>query len=109
MQIGLKYRAPSRPSFNDRTLMLQTNFHSRCSDSVCRLEPSTDQVSQAIYTQSLTKWVGAIPQDILKKLPEVSPMLGILGYDPWNNKPDYSSINFDSEYDSDSSDQMAVL
>ena len=37
----------------------------------------------------MSKWVGQIPEDVVKDMAEIAPMLGQLGYDPNANPPDY--------------------
>ncbi|XP_054718805.1 protein-tyrosine sulfotransferase 1-like [Uloborus diversus] len=57
--------------------------------SLSMLERSTDQVIKPINTIALTKWVGKLPQDVIRDMPSLAPMLHILGYDPHANPPDY--------------------
>lgn len=38
---------------------------------------------------ALTKWVGKIPQDVVRDMSEIAPMLKVLGYDPNMNPPIY--------------------
>ena len=45
----------------------------------CRLERSTDQVIKPINIEALSKWVGAIPEDVVRDMAEVAPMLEFLG------------------------------
>ena len=54
-----------------------------------RLERSTDQVIKPINLEALSKWVGQIPEDVVKDMGEVAPMLASLGYNPAANPPDY--------------------
>lgn len=54
-----------------------------------RLERSTDQVIKPINIEALSKWVGSIPQDVVKDMDKIAPMLRTLGYDPDANPPDY--------------------
>lgn len=55
----------------------------------CRVERSSDQVIKPINLEALSKWVGQIPDDVVKDMADVAPMLSILGYDPYANPPDY--------------------
>lgn len=55
----------------------------------CRLERSTDQVIKPINLEALSKWVGQIPEDVVRDMAEIAPMLQTLGYDPFGNPPDY--------------------
>lgn len=54
-----------------------------------KLERSTDQVVKPVNTETLSKWVGAIPADVIKDMAEIAPMLTELGYDPHANPPNY--------------------
>lgn len=54
-----------------------------------KLERSTDQVVKPVNTETLTKWVGAIPSDVVRDMAEIAPMLSKLGYDPHANPPNY--------------------
>ena len=45
-----------------------------------KLEPSTNQVSQAIYNESLYKWKSELPSEFLEKAHETAPLLTRLGY-----------------------------
>lgn len=56
-----------------------------------KLERSTDQVVKPVHTETLTKWVGAIPADVIKDMADIAPMLSILGYDPYANPPNYGN------------------
>lgn len=39
--------------------------------------------------EALSKWVGNIPEDVVRDMADIAPMLSILGYDPYANPPDY--------------------
>ena len=54
-----------------------------------RLERSTDQVIKPINIEALSKWVGQIPDDVVRDMASVAPMLATLGYDPNANPPNY--------------------
>lgn len=54
-----------------------------------RIERSTDQVIKPVNLEALTRWVGHIPEDVLKDMDTIAPMLEKLGYDPTANPPDY--------------------
>lgn len=56
---------------------------------ISRLERSTDQVIKPINLGALSKWVGHIPEDVVRDMAKVAPMLAQLGYDPAANPPDY--------------------
>lgn len=42
-----------------------------------------------INLEALTKWVGHIPQGVMKDMAQIAPMLQVLGYDPNANPPNY--------------------
>lgn len=44
-----------------------------------RLERSTDQVIKPINMEALSKWVGAIPKDVVRDMATIAPMLEFLG------------------------------
>ena len=45
-----------------------------------KLEPSTNQVSRAIYNESLYKWKSELPSEFLEKAHKNAPLLSRLGY-----------------------------
>uniref|UniRef100_W5KEZ1 Protein-tyrosine sulfotransferase n=1 Tax=Astyanax mexicanus TaxID=7994 RepID=W5KEZ1_ASTMX len=57
--------------------------------SLSKVERSTDQVVNPVNTEALSKWVGKIPDDVVKDMADIAPMLKRLGYDPLANPPDY--------------------
>lgn len=57
--------------------------------ALSKLERSTDQVVKPVNTETLTKWVGAMPEDVVRDMAEIAPMLTVLGYDPEANPPNY--------------------
>lgn len=57
--------------------------------SLSKLERSTDQVIKPINLEALSKWVGQIPDDVVRDMAKVAPMLAELGYDPQANPPNY--------------------
>lgn len=54
-----------------------------------RVERSSDQVIKPVNLEALSKWVGHIPDDVVRDMADIAPMLSILGYDPYGNPPDY--------------------
>lgn len=54
-----------------------------------KLERSTDQVVKPVNTETLAKWVGAMPSDVVRDMADIAPMLSVLGYDPKANPPNY--------------------
>ncbi|XP_066502813.1 tyrosylprotein sulfotransferase 1, like [Hoplias malabaricus] len=59
--------------------------------SLSKVERSTDQVVNPVNTEALSKWVGSIPEDVVKDMDNIAPMLRRLGYDPFGNPPDYGT------------------
>lgn len=57
--------------------------------SLSKLERSTDQVIKPINLEALSKWVGNIPDDVVRDMANIAPMLAVLGYDPNGNPPNY--------------------
>lgn len=53
------------------------------------MERSSDQVIKPVNLEALTKWVGNIPDDVVRDMAEIAPMLSVLGYDPYSNPPNY--------------------
>jgi hypothetical protein len=56
-----------------------------------RTERSTDQVIKPVNVDALARWVGKIPQDVVRDMRSVAPMLDKLGYDPDANPPKYGT------------------
>lgn len=54
-----------------------------------RVERSSDQVIKPVNLEALNKWVGQIPEDVVRDMADIAPMLSVLGYDPFANPPDY--------------------
>nr|XP_023012893.1 protein-tyrosine sulfotransferase-like [Leptinotarsa decemlineata] len=42
-----------------------------------------------VNLEALSKWVGNIPEDVIKDMAHIAPMLSVLGYDPYANPPNY--------------------
>ncbi|XP_049776260.1 protein-tyrosine sulfotransferase-like [Schistocerca cancellata] len=59
--------------------------------SLSKVERSSDQVIKPVNLEALTKWVGQIPEDVVRDMAEIAPMLSVLGYDPYANPPAYGS------------------
>ncbi|PIK47713.1 putative protein-tyrosine sulfotransferase 1 [Apostichopus japonicus] len=59
--------------------------------SLSKRERSTDQVVKPVNMEGLTKWVGQIPPDVVRDMPDLAPMLEKLGYDPRANPPNYGN------------------
>jgi len=52
-------------------------------------ERSSDQIVKPINVEALTTWVGFYPEDVLKDMDSIAPMLAKLGYSPTENPPNY--------------------
>jgi protein-tyrosine sulfotransferase len=77
--------------WNESVLKHEVQIGKKISTSI--FEISTDQVTKGINLEGLNNWAGNIPEDILKSLDELAPMLKILGYDTKANPPDYKSFH----------------
>ncbi len=44
-----------------------------------------------VNLDALTKWVGQFPEDVVRDMAEIAPMLSTLGYDPLANPPNYGN------------------
>lgn len=54
-----------------------------------KVERSSDQVIKPVNLEALTKWVGNIPEEVVRDMADIAPMLSVLGYDPYANPPNY--------------------
>lgn len=54
-----------------------------------KVERSSDQVIKPINLEALSKWVGQFPEDVLKNIKNIAPMLATLGYNPDTSTPNY--------------------
>uniref|UniRef100_T1J9P8 Protein-tyrosine sulfotransferase n=1 Tax=Strigamia maritima TaxID=126957 RepID=T1J9P8_STRMM len=59
--------------------------------SLSKMERSSDQVVKPVNLEALSKWVGHIPDDCVRDMASVAPMLAMLGYDPNGNPPNYGN------------------
>ncbi|KAL3856522.1 hypothetical protein ACJMK2_011268 [Sinanodonta woodiana] len=57
--------------------------------ALSKTEKLTDQIIKPVNLEALSKWVGKIPEDVIKDMASIAPMLKTLGYDPEANPPDY--------------------
>ncbi|KAG8315933.1 peptidyl-tyrosine sulfation [Homalodisca vitripennis] len=57
-----------------------------------RFEYSSAEVRRAIHKDSLNRWVGRFPEEVLRDLPRLAPVLSRLGYDPADSVPDYGTL-----------------
>jgi len=59
--------------------------------SISKVERTSDQVVKPVNLEALSKWVGSIPDDTVKDMAKIAPMLKKLGYDPNGNPPNYGT------------------
>lgn len=59
--------------------------------SVSKTEKSSDQIIKPVNLEALNKWVGHIPENVVKEMSQIAPMLRTLGYDPDANPPNYGN------------------
>jgi len=59
--------------------------------SLSKVERSSDQVVKPINLEALSKWVGQIPEDVVRDMADIAPMLSTFGYDPKANPPNYGN------------------
>ena len=59
--------------------------------SISKTERSSDQVIKPVNMNALASWVGKIPDDVIRDMDQIAPMLRKLGYDPNANPPNYGS------------------
>lgn len=61
--------------------------------SLSKVERSSDQVIKPVNLDALTQWVGKIPDDVVRDMADIAPMLSVLGYDPYANPPEYGKAD----------------
>lgn len=57
--------------------------------ALSKVERSSDQVIKPINLEALAKWEGQLPDDVVRDMPQIAPMLRVLGYNPYENKGNY--------------------
>lgn len=57
--------------------------------ALSKVERSSDQVIKPINLEALSKWEGQFPDDVVRDMPQIAPMLRVLGYNPYENKGNY--------------------
>uniref|UniRef100_A0A182ITS5 Protein-tyrosine sulfotransferase n=1 Tax=Anopheles atroparvus TaxID=41427 RepID=A0A182ITS5_ANOAO len=75
--------------WNDSVLHHEEFINKENGVALSKVERSSDQVIKPVNLEALTKWVGKIPNDVVRDMADVAPMLSVLGYDPYSNPPDY--------------------
>ncbi|XP_052864638.1 protein-tyrosine sulfotransferase isoform X1 [Anopheles cruzii] len=75
--------------WNDSVLHHEEFINKENGVALSKVERSSDQVIKPVNLEALSKWVGKIPNDVVREMADVAPMLSVLGYDPYANPPDY--------------------
>lgn len=61
--------------------------------SLSKVERSSDQVIKPVNLDALTQWVGKFPDDVVRDMADIAPMLSVLGYDAYANPPEYGKAD----------------
>ena len=69
--------------WNERVLHHETAVNQENGISLSKSEKSTDQVVKPVYKESLSKWVGHIPDDVVADMARIAPEA---------NPPDYEKV-----------------
>ncbi|CAG2060206.1 unnamed protein product [Timema podura] len=77
--------------WNESVLHHEEHINKPGGVSLSKVERSSDQVIRPVNLDALSKWVGHIPNDVVRDMADIAPMLSILGYDPDANPPPYGS------------------
>ncbi|XP_055617793.1 protein-tyrosine sulfotransferase isoform X2 [Toxorhynchites rutilus septentrionalis] len=75
--------------WNDSVLHHEEFINKENGVALSKVERSSDQVIKPVNLEALSKWVGHIPEDVVRDMADIAPMLSVLGYDPYANPPDY--------------------
>uniref|UniRef100_A0A2M4A4C1 Protein-tyrosine sulfotransferase n=1 Tax=Anopheles triannulatus TaxID=58253 RepID=A0A2M4A4C1_9DIPT len=75
--------------WNDSVLHHEEFINKENGVALSKVERSSDQVIKPVNLEALSKWVGKIPNDVVREMAEIAPMLSVLGYDPYANPPNY--------------------
>lgn len=75
--------------WNDSVLHHEEFINKENGVALSKVERSSDQVIKPVNLEALSKWVDHIPEDVVRDMAEIAPMLSVLGYDPYANPPDY--------------------
>ncbi|XP_031622563.1 protein-tyrosine sulfotransferase [Contarinia nasturtii] len=79
--------------WNDSVLHHEEFINKPNGVSLSKVERSSDQVIKPVNLEALSKWVGHIPEDVVRDMADIAPMLSVLGYDPYANPPDYGKAD----------------
>lgn len=77
--------------WNDSVLHHEQFINKPGGISLSKMERSTDQVIKPVNLEALSKWVGKMPDDVVRDMADIAPMLSVLGYDPLGNPPNYGN------------------
>ena len=76
----------------DKAVLHHQDFINKKGDNGIRVslqEPSSDQIVKPINVEALTQWAGHYPEDVIRDMAEIAPMLSKFGYNPKENPPNY--------------------
>lgn len=77
--------------WNDNVLHHEDFINQENGVVLSKVERSSDQVIKPVNLEALTKWVGKLPDDVVQDMQNIAPMLSVLGYNPYENPPNYGS------------------
>lgn len=76
-------------TWNDSVLHHEEQIGKKDGVALSKVERSSDQVIKPINLEALGKWEGQIPDDVVREMADIAPMLRVLGYNPYVNKGNY--------------------
>ncbi|XP_063700470.1 protein-tyrosine sulfotransferase [Culicoides brevitarsis] len=76
-------------TWNDSVLHHEELIGKKNGVALSKVERSSDQVIKPINLEALNKWEGQLPDDVVRDMPQIAPMLRVLGYNPYENKGNY--------------------
>ena len=76
----------------------ETQIHRLNEKTFSTFVGSSEQIANPVNSESLSKWVGHIPEGVVAEMDEIAPMLKIMGYDPNENPPNYEDIGNEIYY-----------
>merc|ERR1712226_40360 len=77
--------------WNENVMHHEKQINQPSGISLSKVEMSTDQVIKPVNLEALSKWVDHIPDDVIRDMSNIAPMLEKLGYDPNANPPNYGT------------------
>lgn len=75
--------------WDDGVMHHEKHINEKGGVSLSKVERSSDQVIKPVNLDALSKWVGKMPDDVVKDMASIAPMLAHFGYDPEENPPNY--------------------